>query len=173
MKSKSGAGFTLIELLVVIFIISLISGSVLVSSWRNQDQYYASKAAQKLAADFRRVQNMALSGAYVPAGCAPDDCAKGFGLYVKSPNEYVIFYNSDKDKTRYVEDGSKESTDMETITLPNNTSLSPDKKEVYFTPPDPTTYINNGNDSSQAFTIINGSFSKSVTVFIGGRVDIN
>ncbi len=165
-------GFTLIELLVVMFIITLISSSVLAGYWSGQKQNSVSRASQLLAANLRRAQNMALAGVSMPSGCLSADCAKGFGLYTKSANQYIIFYNSDETKMRYVKGGSKESTDMETITLSSDTSLSPANKDVYFTPPEPLTYINGANSGSQVFTISSGNFSKTVTVYASGKIDI-
>ncbi len=157
------AGFTLVELLVVIFIISLISGSVLVSSWKSQDQYYASRAAQKMSADFRWVQNMALAGKLQGAATPA-----GYGVYVQSASQYLIFYNATSDKT-YV---AGASVILETIT-PAKTVLAPIGGNVFFVPPDPATYINGVASGSQIFTITSGSSSRSVTVFVGGKIDIN
>lgn len=155
-------GFTLIELLVVIFIMSLISGSVLISSWRSQDQYYASRAAQKLMADFRRVQNMALAGK-LQGAAAP----AGYGVFLQSGSQYLIFYNSGSSKIYGVG-----SVILETVIL-EKTALAPIGGNVFFAPPDPTTYINGAASGSQIFTLTSGGSSKTVTVSIGGRIEIN
>lgn len=159
---KTPTGFTLIEVLVVIFIISVISGSVLASSWRGQSQYSVAKAAQKLAADLRRVQGMALAGKLQGAS-AP----AGYGLYMQSSGQYLIFYNNGASK---IYDGA--SVILETVDM-DRVSLSPSGGSVFFVPPDPTTYINGANAGSQAFTITGGSYAKNVTVFVGGRIDID
>ena len=162
MKHKSGAGFTLIELLVVIFITALISGSVMVSSWRGENQYAVTRAVQKMSADLRRVQSMALSGktqdAVIP---------KGYGLYSQSASQYLLFYNTGASQ---VYDAG--SVVMETVVLEKAT-LAPLGSNIFFVPPAPTTYINGGPGGLQTFTITSGSYAKSITVSGGGRIDID
>jgi Tfp pilus assembly protein FimT len=154
-------GFVLIELLVVAFIVALVSGSATVSYKNSQDQYAVSTTAQRLMADLRRAQNMALAGKTQGAN-AP----QGYGLYVSSGSQYVLFYNNNGN-TLYAG-----STIFETITL-NNATLSPVGTSVYFSPPGPTTYINGFTGGSQIFTIISGNYSKKVMVDAsGGRIEI-
>jgi len=158
------AGFTLIELLVSVFIISLLSGSVLVSSWQSQGQYYASKTAQKMMVDLRRVQNMALSGK-VQGVEAPG----GYGVYSQSAERYLLFYNSDSSKTYDASSVVLETVDLEKV------SLSPVGANVFFVPPDPTTFINGSNNGSQIFTIssADGGTVKNVSAFVSGRIEID
>ena len=155
-------GFTLTELLVVVFIIALISGSFLASFWRGQDQYYVAKAAQKLAADLRRAQSLALAGK-MQGATAP----AGYGLYAPSAGQYVIFYNTDASKVY-----GAASVTLETVVL-EKAALSPSGANVFFVPPDPTTYLNGSNTGSQTLTIAGTNNSKSVTVSVGGRIDID
>lgn len=162
MKRKLSAGFTLIELIVVIFIISLLSGSVLSSSWRSQGQYDTARAIQKLDVDLRRVQNMALAGK-LQGAAAPG----GYGLYSQNSTSYLIFYNLD-DSTVF----TALSVILETINL-EEVSLSPVGGTVFFVPPDPTTYINGVNSGSQTFTVTSQGFTKSVVVYVNGRIDID
>ena len=154
-------GFTLIELLVSIFIIGLISGAVLTGYRTGQMRYNISRAAQQMAVDLHRVQNMALvgktQGATVPAG---------YGFYTSSASQYILFYNTTSVKTY----GSG-STVLETISL-ENASLSPTGRSVYFTPPEPLTYINGANSGSQNFVLTSGGTNKTVTVYASGRIDI-
>lgn len=153
-------GFTLIELLVVIFIISTISGSVLIGSWRSQDQYYATKAAQKLTADLRRVQNMALVGK-LQGATSPE----GYGIYVQSASQYLVFYNTDSSKVY-----GAASRILETVVL-EKTDLSPIGANVFFTPPDPITHINGVANGSQVFTVTSGLASKETIAYASGRID--
>ncbi len=160
---KIFTGFTLIELLVVIFIISLISGSVMISYFSGQKQYDVLRVSQKLAANLRQVQNMAISGkkqgATVPTG---------YGLFVTSAGQYQLFYNTDGSPAH-----NASSINFETINLPVNVSLSPASRTIFFVPPDPTTYINGVNSGSLTFTVTSGSTSKSVSVYSSGLIDIN
>ncbi len=160
-QRKFLAGFTLIEFLVVIFIISLISGSVLVNSWKNQDQYYVSRAAQELAANLRLAQSLALSGeiqgAIIPSG---------YGFYSQSATEYLVFYNVDASK---IYDAN--SVVLKTLAL-EKASLAPVGSSIFFTPPNPATFINGVNADSKTFTVTAGSRTKNVTISVGGKIDI-
>ncbi len=157
------AGFTLIELLVSIFIIALISGSVMVSYSSGQKQYDVLQTSQKFSANLRQVQNMAISGkkqgTTVPAG---------YGLFVAGAGQYKLFYNTD---ASLIHDAN--SLDLEIINLPANVSLSPANGTIFFVPPDPTTYINGDNSGSLIFTITSGGASKTVAVSSSGLIDIN
>jgi prepilin-type N-terminal cleavage/methylation domain-containing protein len=158
---KKQAGFTLIELLVVMFIISLLSGSVLIGYWGGQKRYDVSRAAQQMLADLRRAQNLALSGkmqmAVSPAG---------YGIYVSAADRYTLFYNTNSARRH---DGA--SLDMEQVSLPANVKLAPVGTSVYFTPPAPVTYINGASVGSVVFTLTNASYSKTITVYASGRIE--
>lgn len=159
---KGQKGFSMIELLAVIFIISLISGLIAISYWNSQKQYSVSKAAQRLAVDLRRVQNMALSGA-TQGAVAP----RGYGLYVQSAGQYLLFYNANADTVYNDSSVSLGATALE------NAALSPVGASIYFVPPAPTTFINGVNGGSQTFIISSGGRSKSVVVDFGGKIDID
>jgi len=151
MSLKSAAGFTFIELLIVISIIAVMSTLAMNNYRDSQKQYAVYTAAQRLTADLRRAQNMALSGktqgALVPGL---------YGVSILSAGQYKIFYG--------LSDGS--SGTVETITL-DDVTLSPIGTGVYFTSPASTP------SGSQTFTIVNGSYSKGVTVDAGGSISIN
>lgn len=159
---KTLGGFSLIEVLVVIFIISLVSGSILAGYLRSQGSYYALKAAQKLSVDLRRAQNMALSGtlqgAIVPAG---------YGIHIKSDNGYSLFYNVSQESIFY-----DDSVILDDLTL-DNATLSPVGTSIFFQPPEPETCVNGSNTDSQTITITSNGSSKSLTIFAGGRIEIN
>ncbi len=162
--SFSQKGFSIIELLVVIFIVALLSGLVLVGFFSGQKRYAVSRAAQLLAADLRRAQNFAITGkiqgATVPAG---------YGLYISSASQYKLFYNNNTNK-QY----NASSITLETISLADAAITSAGiAKSIYFTPPEPVTYINGAASGSQIFTITSNSYSKTVTVDASGRISID
>ena len=161
-NQKTLTGFTLTEIMVVVFIISLLAGLSLASYWRGQKIHSVSSVAQKLAADLRRTQNMALAGRTQQGGAV---VPRGYGLYTQSLTQYLIFYNMPANN-QY----SGGSTVVETIVL-ENVSLSPSGVSIFFDPPDPTTYFS--GSSPQVFTLASGNFSKTVTVYAGGRIDID
>jgi prepilin-type N-terminal cleavage/methylation domain-containing protein len=161
-ERKKQSGFTLVELLVAIFIISIISGSIIANYGPSQKKYYVSKAAQQLASDFRRVQNMALVGK-TQGAINP----QGYGLHIVSSSQYLLFYNAD---ASLVYQGSGV---LETINLEGGVSISPASFDVYFTPPQPTTYIQGINFGEQEFTVVSGDYSKMISVNAGGKIEIN
>ena len=161
MRPKKGGGFTIVELLVVMFIISLISASILAGYWRTQDKYCAVRVGQKLAADLRRVQNMALSGK-IQDGQVPS----GYGLYTISSSRFVIFYNIDSNKVF-----NNGSVTTEAVTLEGGV-LSPVGSSIFFVPPDPTTYIDGVASGSKTFNLNLSGFNEAVTVYSSGRIEI-
>lgn len=160
---KKEAGFTLIELLVSIFIVSLISGSMMVSYLAGQKRYDVLRVSQEFSTNLRQVQNMAISGKKQGA-IAPS----GYGLFVASASQYQLFYNTNES---LMHDDS--SINFETINLPVNVSLSPTGRTIFFVPPDPTTYLNGANSGSQGFTLTSGSANKNVSVYSSGLINID
>jgi len=61
-EDKKQQGFSLVEMLVVIFIVVLISATLIVNWRKNEKQYLLQRAAQNIAQDIRKVQDMALNG---------------------------------------------------------------------------------------------------------------
>lgn len=134
-------GFTIIELLVVISIIVILTGVVLVGYRTGERQLALQRAANKLAQDIRRVQEMAMSakefGGIVPEG--------GYGIRFKQEESghYIIFVdsNNNQDYDPGV-DGIVEDVKLEKGVEISNISNSP--LRITFTPPDPTTTIKPG-----------------------------
>jgi type II secretion system protein H len=84
LRSKKGA--TLFEMLVVMAIIGIIAILVLAGYRTAQKNYALSGASQRLMADFRQAQGMAIAGAEV-AGYSP----QGYGIYIQNANFYLLF----------------------------------------------------------------------------------
>lgn len=164
--SASQKGFTIMELLVIIFVVTLLSALVLSSYRSGQNISVVNQAVQRFNADLRRAQNLALSGR-AQGGTIPT----GYGIYTSSATQYILFYNTTGSKV-YVPGPSAESEEMETINL-TEVQLAPVSQNIYFTPPDPTTYINGVNSSLQAFAFSRGGVSKTVTVWASGRIDVD
>jgi len=164
-KREIKLGFSLIELLVVIFIIILISGSVLANYGSGQRKYYVSKTSQQLASDLRRAQNMALAGK-TQGGIAP----KGYGIHINSANQYLIFYNTDTSK---LYQGGGVSVILETINTEGGVALSPASYDIYFAPPEPLIYLQGSNSGSYSFTVSLGASSKTVSIDVNGKIETN
>jgi len=163
---KKESGFSIIELLVVIFIIGLISSSVLVSYFNGNNQYSLTQATQILAANIRQVQNKALSGQQ--QGVSP----YGFGVKIVSATQYVIFLNPTSAPSNDYVEGSSQI--VETISLPTGTVVSPINQRIFYIPPDPTTYLNNSAGAgSITLTITAGPLTKNVVAYSNGKIEIN
>lgn len=124
-------GFTLIELLVVVSIISLMSILVLPNLGTGEKQFSIVTSAYKLAQDFRRVQEMAMSSAefngVIPLG--------GYGINIVDGAKYYVLF-ADLDQDRYCDSGEKIGSD---IYLDGGTIFQT-SATIIFTPPDPTIY---------------------------------
>ncbi|HRY52530.1 MAG TPA: prepilin-type N-terminal cleavage/methylation domain-containing protein [Candidatus Portnoybacteria bacterium] len=155
-------GFTIIELLVVMAIIVVLSSVVMAGYWTGQKRYDVSRSTQQLISSLRQAQNMALSGRTYSASVPT-----GYGFYSLSSSQYCLFYNADSSKV--YQEGV--SVKIETVTLPADTTLTPSSASIFFTPPEPITYINGANSGSQAFVLQNGNFSRQITIYSSGLVD--
>jgi len=165
------AGFTITELLVVMFIISLLSSLVLANHRSGQKRYALSQATQQLVSDLRRVQNMAMSGV---------DMAdrSGYGVYVEKDDNFYIIYADENDNSTY----QPSDATIETIDLSNQikiSSVSPlsSKIDIFFKPPEPTTYINANDGVGISGTITlkleDTSLTKTITVTTVGLIYSN
>jgi prepilin-type N-terminal cleavage/methylation domain-containing protein len=166
-------GFTLVEMLVVIFIMVLFSVLVISAYGNGQQKYALNSAVQKLAADLHSAQNLALSG----TAQAPDTPV-GYGIHVKTATQYVLFYNiagmNPPDQYRYRSNPPVPSKEIGTINLSSGATVNL-ANDVFFTPPDPTTYFNGSpaaSGDSLNFTItMTGGLSQTITVYTNGRIE--
>jgi len=167
-------GFTLIELLVVISIIGLLSALVLASHHSSQKKYVLAQTGQRLVSDFRKAQNMAMSGVDIELGYC------GYGLQINHsarPTSYYFYAdkaaNCQNSNNKY--DGSDDI--IETVDLASQIefqSTSPAPIDIFFKPPSPTTYINQDAGVGVSGTIIleiaGTSFTKTITVTTAGLI---
>jgi prepilin-type N-terminal cleavage/methylation domain-containing protein len=131
-------GFTLIEVLIVLAIIFILTSTTFPFYRTAQRQYIIENAAQKLAQDIRRVEEMAMAAKERPG--APVNFQRGYGirLQTNSPN-YILF--ADLNNNRNYDPGEE----IEISSLGENiriTNLSPGSPlTVVFLPPDPQAII--------------------------------
>ena len=174
-KNRLGqqTGFMLIELLVVISIIGLLSTLVLANHRSGQKKYALSQATQQLVSNLREAQNMAMSGVDIET-----EQYYGYGFYLNKVDNFYIIYADKNDNTSY----QPSDTIIETVNLPSQikiNSLSPlaNKIDIFFKPPEPTTYINadSGTGVSGAITLeLEGtSLTKTVAVTTAGLIYSN
>ena len=173
-KYYNSKGFTLIETMTVVAVISVISVIMLANYNSSQKHQMLQRAVRQLAGDVRRAQNMAMAstkqGTLVPYG---------YGIYihrVQSSTSYILFADSNNNKRR--DAGS--DIDVETINFSSRVEIanaSPSGPiNIFFEPPDPTTYINGKSDigeKAQIILTVQGiSVTKSITVKTSGQIEI-
>ncbi len=88
LDKKNIMGFTLVELAVSMLIIGLISTIVLTNYNAGRKQEALNRSVQRLAVAIRQAQNYAL---FSRVGTKCSTPAGGYGIYVSSASQYVIF----------------------------------------------------------------------------------
>lgn len=178
---KNGSGFTLIELLVSIFIIIILFLMALANYRTGQQQLTLERAANKLAQDIRRAQEMAMAAekckGQIPKG--------GYGVYLRKVPEadkksYVLFCDIGNFPNGRYDPGSE---NVETIFFEGGVEIKEftgNHLNVIFIPPDPTVFFKDGNglplaDATVAITIClsnNEARTKIITVNKAGLIDV-
>ncbi|MFH2136366.1 MAG: GspH/FimT family pseudopilin [Patescibacteria group bacterium] len=171
---RSKGGFTIIELLVSLGIFIIVT-TMVVTNFRGGSRSDELKiAAETVASNLRRAQNMALAGEQFE-GITP---AGGYGIYFNlgNPDKYIIF--ADKNGNLAYDAGEVLPDGL--ITLPPNMVivgvLPAASSAVVFKPPKPTVYINGGTvNDIIAVTVkhnLSGKSKKIVLNRISGRIDV-
>lgn len=169
---KNNSGFTLVELLVSISIIAIISGLFLANYRGGEKSNQLNLSAQELASNFRLAQNHALGLLDFE-----DATPYGWGVNIDTQNDYfVVFANLDgnysfDDNEEYLRINLSKGVGFDSILVDETSSLD---LNVVFTPPDPTTHINNSDASEEAvITLKNQSGqTKAVSINFFGLVEV-
>lgn len=167
-------GFTLLEMIVTIGIMVLLTGIVLINYQEGQKQLALQRAANKLAQDIRRVQEMAMSAqeynGAIPAG--------GYGVYFidSSPNSYILFADCTVPPNYVYNDTGNpcaggfpekiQEIELEKSIIIDNLSASP--LDITFVPPDPTIYFNTATTSSLESIQLSVSSGQTKTIKVNG-----
>lgn len=178
-------GFTLIEILVTIFIITVLSGVVVVNQKEGQRTVALTRSAHKLAQDLRGAEEMALVGKTFYDNF-PDG---GYGIhFINDSNSYIIFADCDNDQ-QYDEglvcpdctSGScidyrfsekVRESNMEELVKIN--SISPSSPlDITYIPPDPTIYINTVEATEAIITISIDSQTRNIKINSAGLIDVD
>lgn len=167
-------GFTIIELLVSLGIFIIVT-TMVVTNFRGGSRSDELKiAAETIASNLRRVQNMALAGEQV-GGITP---MGGYGIYFSlgEPSHYIIFADSNGNQ-KY--DMGEDLLDGKIMLLKNIviTEVQPlVNSSVVFKPPKPTVYINGGiADNIFSVTVkhtLSGKIKKVSANRVSGRIDV-
>lgn len=170
-------GFTLTELLVVIFIISVLSSLSFVNYRSVKERLIIERAAQKLAQDIRRAQEMALAAKECPLGttCA-GQVPRGYGIYLReNQTSYILYADISSPYDRY---GGGDAT-IEIISLENGIEISDitpfSMLSINFSPPDPKISINStlGQPTNDATTTLSlGSIQKMIHFNTAGLIEV-
>jgi len=173
-------GFTLFEVLVAISIIIIFTGIVLLNYRATGNQLALQRAVFKLAADIRRVQEMAISskeisGVGVPSG--------GYGIYFRNANDtfYLIYADTNPPLSGNEQYDGGDTTVENNIELEKGveiSTLSPaNSLSINFKPPDPAVKIKTGMGESDETIITlrlitDTSKTKTIKVNKAGRIEI-
>ncbi|MBU0546838.1 type II secretion system GspH family protein [Patescibacteria group bacterium] len=155
-------GFTLIELLIVLSIISLLSVLVLPNLGLGEKQFSIVTSTYKLAQDFRRVQEMAMSSAEFDGVISPG----GYGIkIIVGNNFYVLFADLDADRQYDLNEKIGDDIYLDGGTIFQTSAT------IVFVPPDPTVY---GAPKSIVISDPSavGLSSKTVKINIAGLISI-
>ena len=143
-------GFSLIEVIVTLSLITILTLVVLANYRGGEKRYILQSANQQLISDIRKAQNIALSpGPQFTAGV-------GIHFDLNKSNSYFFFLDKNKNQ-KY--DGPEERWGEETsfppkIQMKTILPLTDGRTmDIFFLPPDPTTYINGFFDINNSTTI--------------------
>lgn len=164
--------FTLIELLVVTSIILLLSALIYPSYKSREEVFSLQRSVNKLAQDFRRAQESAMSAKefqnLVPQG--------GYGIYLTTlqPDRYIFFADCNNnqlyDPTQTPCNGFPEK--VEEIQLERRVKIqSPADLTITFVPPNPLVKIS-PDSPSVTISLTNDSQLKTITVNKAGLIEI-
>lgn len=173
MKSKSKQkGFTLFELLVVVLVIGLVSSILIANLRKGEKQYQIQLAAQEIAQNIRRAQDMALTS-WRHQGEIPYN----YGVYFRKQDKdsYKIFADKNGNNKYETSDGLVETVKIESNIEIDSLSSEPDLY-ITFSLPDGFTHIE-PLASSATITIrrVNGicpQNCKSIKIINTGQINI-
>jgi len=169
---KKESGFSMTELLVVMFILSLLSTTVLIDYRSNQKKHSLSQSAQKLASDLRKAQNMAMSGVDIAGNYY------GYGVYLEDDaTSYLIYGDKNGNSDYQPSDETIEAIDLLDRIGVKEIEPSASDVDVFFKSPNPTTYIDGDSSAGKGATItlevIGTSLTKSIVVTTAGVIEVD
>ena len=174
---KFSKGFTLIELAISIFIVGVLSATILLNYRGGQSEAFLTRASATFETDIRRTQNLAVASSEFE-GSIP--C--GYGLHYVDNRNYRLYagrlggapncQSSDRNFQSGLDLVYQEIKVIEPRVVFR--SAFPD---IFFEPPDPTTYLNN-NRSVGASTAVEFCLEEDLTrcrnliIDTAGRISI-
>jgi type II secretory pathway pseudopilin PulG len=177
MMAQNNKAFTLIELLAIVFVTLLMTATIFANYGTGSESFALERSGQKLAQDFRRVQEMSLSG------FEGQSSTEGYGIYfnTSSPTQYLVYMNNDTDLayssgTDTIKETVKIESGIQICSLLDNISYV-DNLSISFEPPEPLTYIGSNYYGHEGFVRLcitnNSSITRTVKVNNAGRVGVS
>lgn len=175
--NRSEAGFTLVEILVVISIIALTSVFLAINLSRAR-----SDVSQTTNIFMSHVKN---TQARAAASSKYENLIRcGYGIRYVDSNSYAIYVGpsaqAPNDCTTYNRNFGSGDADIDVITFSNNKiEFKSSFNDIFFEPPDPTTFINNSDSLNQAaediiFGVVGESCPgncKTLYVYPSGKIE--
>ncbi|MEK7519785.1 MAG: prepilin-type N-terminal cleavage/methylation domain-containing protein [Patescibacteria group bacterium] len=162
-------GFTLVELLVAGAVIATIASVIFLNAGTFRGVQKLNQAAQQLALDLRRAQNLSLAPSDSPI------CV--YGVYMNSASEYFVYKNTTDEEiapcTHQYDSAQEPDATVATTNLPGGITISSLASDVSFEAPEPVTYVDGALASTAViFTLSSASGSKNIVVNRFGNVEI-
>lgn len=176
MGYKYYKGFTLIELITVMAILAILFVLVLANYQNNKSEQALTQAVQKIVADLREAQNMAMSGSEI------NSQYYGYGIYINigdggSSDSYIVFGETQPDSHIYNSgtDVIIKEADLPATVKIQAVSSSSGRADIFFEPPDPKVYLNVLPASNQATITLqnNAELTRIITVNNSGLIQSN
>jgi len=193
---KNEGSFTIIEMLIVVVMISILSAIILANYSAGQKELALQRAANKLAQDIRRAQEMTMSADDF-GNPPPTPSTGGYGIEFNSNNltYYILFAdcNEDgiytvtgsspqcygaKDFTGYPEKAEqiyfeKDITISALFAIISGAPVPTSPLRIIFIPPSPDAKFNNDPNIDEAvITLTSGSNQKNVRINKAGLIKI-
>lgn len=134
-------GFTVIEMLVVIFIVGVMSTTLIVNWRKNEKTYLVRRTAQEIAQNIRKAQDMALTGKKIESEDVP--LSYGVSFDKQNTSSYIIFGDKNGNGTYQPSDID---INVETSSLSPGVEIyslsTGNKLDIIFSIPDGFTAIN-------------------------------
>jgi len=146
-------GFTLVEVLVAVFIIGVLTMMMLLNYRTGQDQASLTRSAAAFETDVRRTQNLAVAsqefGGSIPCG---------YGIHYLGVRTFALYAgglggSANCQASNHNFQSGLDSVYQDMKIIEPGVVFKSAFPDIFFEPPDPTTYINNSRSAGVSITI--------------------